>query len=182
MARHLFGGGIADWTFDLGDPATAGSGAEGNLAVVVPAVVVTFYDAATTGTQYSDLTDVTGGAITSITSDTSGELGQCYGPDNVYAMWADASGGAGPRRLMVATDLGPDVEAMAEQLANLQNTVANLVELSAYMPVVIREVSGVIPPRPAIAGDRMGWWICDDTPTSGGTGMAENDILTDTAP
>jgi hypothetical protein len=183
MARHLFGGGIADWTFDLGDAATAGSGASGNLAVVVPAVSVTFYDSPTTGTQYSDLTDLSSVAISSITSDSSGEMPQFYGPDDVYFMWADASGGAGPRRVMVATDLGPVVQALTEQVANLQNTVDNLTALCALMVVANREALGSYPDRPALAGDRLVLWAGDDTPAGGGApGMAEGDLYADTAP
>lgn len=183
MARHLYGGGIADWTFDLGDPATAGSGASGNLAVVVPSVTVTFYDSPTTGTQYSDLTDLSGVPISSISSDTSGELPQFYGPDGIYFMWADASGGAGPRRLMAATDLGPVVQALAEQVSNLQNTVDNLTAICALMVVANVEASGSYAARPALAGARLVLWVGDDTPSGGGApGMAEGDIYADTAP
>ena len=182
MARHLFGGGIADLTFDLGDAATAGSGASGNLAVVIPSVTVTFYDAATTGTQYTDLTDLSSVAISSVSSDSSGEIPEFYGPDGVYTMWADASGGAGPRRLVTATDIGPEVADLAETVANLQNAVTNLQDICAQMPFVVVEASSVWPDRPAQAVGKFTWWVGPDTPTAGGTGMAEGDLYTDTAP
>lgn len=104
MARHRFGGDLAGWAF------TAGAG---NIPTLATAVTVTFWSAATAGTQYTDLalnpdgsspvTDVTTGA----TAGTEGAIPLFYGPAGVVAMWAAV--GTAPRSLIVANDTGqPD--------------------------------------------------------------------------
>jgi hypothetical protein len=181
MARHLFSGSLDAWTFDLGDAALAGSGASGFLAIVVPTVECMFWDSPILGTQYTDLTDLGGSPIESITSDSDGEIGQFYGPDNIRAMWIDASGGAGPRRQIVAVDLGDDIAANSAAIANLQNTVDNLVALTAGMAMfVLANLDNSWPDRPALAGARLVFWVGTTSPTYGGTdpvGMAPGDIF-----
>lgn len=118
MARHLFGGGIADWTF------TEGGAGE---AVLASTVTVTFWDDITGGTQYTDLTTLAGAAIDSVvsgdgTGETKGQIPQFYGPDAITFMWASANGG--PRALVVATDLGNDITAQLATLLAVQSQLA----------------------------------------------------------
>lgn len=107
MARHIFGGDIASYVVAVGNPETVGS-ISGDHALLVPSQVVTFWNAATGGSQITDLQDMLGTAITAVTTDTNGAIPQLQGPvttPDTWSLWADANGGAGPRRLMVASDL-----------------------------------------------------------------------------
>lgn len=180
MSRHLFSGTLDAWTFDLGDAALAGSGADGFLAIVVPTVECTFWDSPILGTQYTDLTDLGGSPIESITSDSDGEIGQFYGPDdaNIRAMWIDASGGAGPRRQIIAVDLGDEMAAALAAIANLENTVDNLVAQNAAMVMFVRaNEDGSWPDRPPVADTRMVIWVGPNSPVYGGVGMAQFDLF-----
>ncbi|MEU4502668.1 hypothetical protein [Streptomyces sp. NPDC024089] len=56
-------------------------------------VPVTFWDAATDGTQYTDLLDGSASPITQVVSDEHGSLPRFLGPDGITGMWADAGGG-----------------------------------------------------------------------------------------
>lgn len=100
--RYPFGGGIADWTFG----AATVSGTP-DLAQLAGGVTVTFWDAQTGGTQYTDLLDLDGNPIVAVVSSsgdsdtTVGQIPQFLGPDEVRSMWAQA--GTGPRALMVTT-------------------------------------------------------------------------------
>lgn len=152
MARHLFGGSIPDYVVTPGDSVTVG-GVTGNQVLLVPAEAVTFWSDPSTGTQYTDLLDLTNSAITGVTSDADGALPQFYGPDGITVMWADASGS---RRLIIATDLGTDVGTLQSTVATLQATVDTL---TAYAPTfVYRDPgTGAWPARPA--GASRVWWI-----------------------
>lgn len=105
MTRHSFGQSPADWTF------TAGAG---GTAVLAGGVTLTCWDSPTSGTQYSDLLDATGTAITTVVSSTgssglpAGTVPQFYGPDGVTSMWVDAGGGF--RLQMIAHDAVPAVD------------------------------------------------------------------------
>jgi hypothetical protein len=180
--RHLFGGDIAAWTIDLGDNATGQSGQDGYLAVITPSAEITFYDAATAGNQYTDLLTADGTPITSVTSDTNGELPQFQGPDTdpeTWQMWADGSGGAGPRRLMVATDIGTTLNAQSDAIADLQAQMDAVQALLAITPLIVRETGGAWPTRPDIIGDRTAIWVGDDTPSVGGGYMRDDDTVHD---
>ena len=127
---HLFGGGIADYVV-----TSDGSG----TLVLAADTPVWFYNAASAGTRYTTgLTDVGGGDITSVTSDSTGSIPQLRGPTGITAMWADASEGAGPRRLMVANDLGDalaDVATNASAIAAIQdllNALATVASTGEY--------------------------------------------------
>jgi hypothetical protein len=122
MSRHTFLADVASWVIDTGAATTSGSGLAGDTAVMIPAQPVTFWDSQSGGTQYTDLLDDTGAAVTSATSGTDGSLPQISGPDGVSVMWADAAGGAGPRRLVTATDLGPEVDSLSAAVAGLPAT------------------------------------------------------------
>lgn len=164
---HLFGGGIADYVI------AAGSGGALLLAADAP---VWFYNAQTGGTRYeTGLTDINGTTpITEVTSDASGAIPQFRGPTGVRSMWADASGGAGPRRLMVAVDLSDEVAGLVAQVATLE---AQLGELSSAPAWVRRDpATGAWPARPETGR----WVIWVDTlplapspPAIGGTGMVD---------
>ncbi|HEX5541974.1 MAG TPA: hypothetical protein VFX60_10520 [Micromonospora sp.] len=82
MARHWFGAGIADYVVRPSD----------GLWGVGAGVEITFWDSATDGTQYTDLLDSSGHAITSVTTDEYGALPRIQGPDDVKGMWGDAGG------------------------------------------------------------------------------------------
>lgn len=109
MARHTFLGDMSSWVIDTGAAETATDSLAGLHALAIPNVTVTFWSAVTGGTQYTDLLNAGGGAITQTASDASGHLAQISGPDSIMQMWADAAGGSGPRVLCVATDLGPSL-------------------------------------------------------------------------
>jgi hypothetical protein len=107
MSRHVFGQSPADWAFSVG---------AGNAAVLAGGVVITMWDNATSGTQYTDLLDVAGSPITSVTTADGlsglpiGTIPQFSGPDGVTSMWADAGGGY--RSRIIALDLGADVASL----------------------------------------------------------------------
>ncbi|MFE6282425.1 glycosyl hydrolase family 28-related protein [Streptomyces sp. NPDC057877] len=82
MARLEFGSGIADYVVRPSD----------GLWAVAPGAVVTFYDASTGGTQYTDLLDASSAPINSVTADEYGFLPRFFGPDSITGMWADAGG------------------------------------------------------------------------------------------
>jgi len=119
---HLFGGTIADYV------VTYGPSGELYLAADTE---VWFYNAETGGTRYTDgLTDLTGTPITSVTSDATGAIPQLRGPEGVTEMWADANQGTGPRRLMVAADLG-DLEGVVAGLSGEVDGVSAAVDALA---------------------------------------------------
>lgn len=94
MARYSFGGGIADYLVQPRD----------GLWGVAPGAVVTFYSDADGGSQYTDLLNEAGTAVTEITADDNGLLPVFQGPDGVTLMWASAGGAS--RVWMKARDAG----------------------------------------------------------------------------
>jgi len=87
MARSVFGGGASDFTF--GTVEATGHA----LMKTLPTYTVTFWSAKTGGTQYTDLllaSDGSGGAASSVVTDSRGLLPEFQGPDGVLVMWADA--------------------------------------------------------------------------------------------
>ena len=101
MARHIFGGGVADWTF------TADAQ---DFAVLAGGITVAVYNAETGGSQLTDLLNMSSVAVDHVVSSDGtdgrsvGQIPPFYGPDNVTQLWASAD--AGPRALMVAVDAG----------------------------------------------------------------------------
>ncbi|MGV9278046.1 glycosyl hydrolase family 28-related protein [Streptomyces griseosporeus] len=93
MARHLFGGSPADYAMEK----------VGNQLLLRPAATGTVWDAATGGTQITDLTDLTGTPITQVTADSEGAVA-FYGPDNVTSLYVDF--GYGRRYALPAVDVG----------------------------------------------------------------------------
>ncbi|MEW2635929.1 SGNH/GDSL hydrolase family protein [Streptomyces sp. NPDC048389] len=113
MARHRFGG-IADYVISLGAD---------DAATLEPSTTVTAWNAASDGTQYTDLVETDGATpITTLTTDANGALPEFFGPDGVRSMYLDANGGAGPRRRTVATDLGDDLTTVENDLSALTGT------------------------------------------------------------
>lgn len=120
MARHWFGNTVADWTFTRVDDVDG----HDNIAQLVGAATVTFWNERQDGTQYTDLLDAEGQPITQVvTGDAGDELGVIplfQGPDDVTYMWAEADGG--PRVLVQTWDLGDqDASQVQEQLSTHQN-------------------------------------------------------------
>ncbi|MGC9544035.1 hypothetical protein [Streptomyces sp. UG1] len=102
MARHRFGG-VADYIITVGTD---------DAATLEPNAQVTCWNAATSGTQYTDLTETDGVTPISggvLTADATGSVPEFMGPDGVRSIYLDANGGAGPRRRTVATDVGDDL-------------------------------------------------------------------------
>ncbi|MFE7347531.1 hypothetical protein [Streptomyces fimicarius] len=83
MPRYEYGAGVADFVV---------APADGIWTVGVLATI-TFWDAATDGTQYTDLLDGSASPITEVISDGHGSLPRFLGPDGITGMWADAGGG-----------------------------------------------------------------------------------------
>lgn len=130
MARHNFGGGIADWAFTDVD----GVDGEDNLAQLTGAVTLTFFDAETGGSQVTDLLDENGSAVDHVTSDDGtgarapGQIPPFQGPDETWVLWASADGG--PRKLMVATDVGTTLGPQV--LTLVADTTAHLAALNPH--------------------------------------------------
>lgn len=95
--RRKFGGSNADWTFAYG-------GFSPDSLLRSPGATVTFWSALVGGTQYTDLQNTGFSPITSVTTDSNGEMPEFYGPSGIWRMAADAGGGT--RRWIVAQDFG----------------------------------------------------------------------------
>lgn len=117
MTRHLFGGDIAFWVTDVGSSATSLSGLSGNAVLFIPGATITFWTAATGGTQITDLLDGLGTPTATIAADSTGAIPEFSGPDttpDTWYMWADGSSdGSGPRRKVIATDVADSIGAFA---------------------------------------------------------------------
>ena len=145
MTRHTFGATLADYVIIPGDADTVG-GIDGNQTLLVPDRVVTFYDASTAGTLLDDLLDLLDTPIVSVTTDSAGSIPAFQGPDDdTRAMWADANGGAGPRALMVATDLGADLAVTIAAAA------AAAADIAALAPVAVSGEYSDLTGAPALA-------------------------------
>ena len=117
MTRHTFLGDLASWAMAVGADETSIDSQLGKRALLIPSGEITFWSAATGGTQYTDLQDLLGNPISSVTADENGAFAPILGPDgppDVWYMWADGNGGAGPRRIVVATDLADYIGAFSD--------------------------------------------------------------------
>lgn len=192
MARHEYGKTLTDWSMKFGDVTSTDTGS-GTVktapALATGPVAVTFWNAETGGTQYTDLLDASGGAITQVmTADGTsglpiGTIPLFRGPDatpEVTEMWADAGGGT--RYKMSANDLGGDV-------AELKSTVADLIGTVTTLTTMVQATAGVVvynagtsswPERPA--GDsRIFQWVGPSVPTAGAPYMEEGDLWVNTS-
>lgn len=96
MSRYRFGG-TADYVVSLGTD---------DAATLEPDTTVTCWNAASGGSQYTDLTDTDGTTpLASLTTDSTGAVPEFYGPDGTTEMYLDANDGSGPRRRTVTTDI-----------------------------------------------------------------------------
>jgi len=106
LTRLHFGDAVQDFSVGVG---------ASNTAILQGGTTVTFYNARTGGTQWTDLLDMSGGAISSVTTSDGtdgravGSIPMFQGPDGVFELWAQA--GSGPRQLMTASNLGSFVAA-----------------------------------------------------------------------
>lgn len=106
MARHSFAGTDDDLVYS--NYALGGR----KLLALAPNVSLDLYDAATGGSQVTDLTDTSGQPITSVSADADGFIPEFFGPDGVVELWAD---GGGPRKLLLANDIAASAAAAAQQ-------------------------------------------------------------------
>src|SRR5690606_25213237 len=173
LMRHWFGQSPTDWTMVLG-AETESNGVKLRPAIAAGPIEVTFWDAATGGTQYTDLLDASGEPITHVTTADGtgtlqvGTIPRFRGPDDVTEMWADAGGGA--RYLMVATSLGAYVADLRTRVSDLEATVELL---TSSLGVLVYD--GGWPERPV--DDRPYAWIGPSAPTG-----ADGDLWFDTTP
>ena len=171
--RCWFGQSPTDWTMVLGDE-TESNGVKLRPAIAAGPIEVTFWDAATGGTRYTDLLDASGEPITHVTTADGtgalqvGTIPRFRGPDEVTEMWADAGGGA--RYLMVATSLGAYVADLRTRVSDLEATVELL---TSSLGVLVYD--GGWPERPV--DDRPYAWIGPSAPTG-----ADGDLWFDTTP
>lgn len=148
MTRHRYGGGADDYAYADVDSVDG----ENDLVQLLSAITITFWNAETAGTPYTDLLDENGTPTDHIvTSDgtdgrTVGRIPPFQGPDEVWEMWASADGG--PRNLMVATDtgttLGPVVTSTQALLTSHiaapnphQTTVADLFDVDSALALAV---------------------------------------------
>jgi hypothetical protein len=142
---HLFGGTLADFL------VIPGAGGVLNLDA---GKAVWFYNAESGGTRYTEgLTDLAGATITEVTSDSTGGIPQLRGPVGVATMWADATEGAGPRRLMVASDIGDDLLVALGRIT----TVEAYTNLDRQITLYRDRTTGEWPTRPDTALP-VHWW------------------------
>ncbi|MFJ3826246.1 glycosyl hydrolase family 28-related protein [Streptomyces nodosus] len=80
--RYEFGAGIADYVVTPSD----------GLWSVAAGAIVSWWDSPTDGTQYTDLQNLGGEAITEVKASEYGALPRFLGPPDVTGMWADAGG------------------------------------------------------------------------------------------
>lgn len=85
MARFEYGSGAADFVVRPSD----------GLWGVGAGAAVTFWNAATDGTQYADLLDTGSVPTTQVVTNEFGGIPRFFGPDGVTGMWADAGGPGG---------------------------------------------------------------------------------------
>ena len=100
--RYTFGGSPADYAMER----------VGNQLLVRPAAVGTVWDSLTGGTQLTDLTDLAGNPIASVTADADGAV-TFMGPDGVTACFVDF--GYSRRFALVTTDIGDVITAFLAQ-------------------------------------------------------------------
>lgn len=142
--RHSFGGTTTDWVFDANND---------HIPVLTGNVVIQAFNAASGGTQYTNLTQDKAGTVPITTlrsADGTGgtEIGTIpvfYGPPDVTRMWLSADGG--PRLAVVATDIGDQALATAVALVEHDNDrnahltgVFNLVDVK---PLTTDEIAAI---------------------------------------
>ncbi|MEV0608136.1 hypothetical protein AB0I61_17395 [Polymorphospora rubra] len=107
MARSWFGGRVPDFVIAAGTDFEIAPGVVGKVAVLVGGVEHKLWNEKEGGTQYTDLLNEEGAAISTVTSlpmPAIGSLPRFQGPDDVKRMYISAADG--PRFLILADDAG----------------------------------------------------------------------------
>ncbi len=142
MPRFAFGGSLDAWAYTAGP---------GNVVAFAAAAVITFWDAATGGTQITDLAGAADGSspMTQVTAgdgvaSPAGNIPVFYGPNNVLAMWASANGQT-PRRLMATIDLYAAVARFAAaQTWTAKQTFGPYADVNAGRMELYAEATGQV--------------------------------------
>jgi hypothetical protein len=114
MPRHHFGGGDADWIFQI-------DGTTGD-ALPITSTPVIFFDSLVGGLAITDLLDSTGTPAVSVTTDASGFLPEFQGPSttpDTRRLAVDANSGLGPRYWVFATDLSGEIDTIEASVTAL---------------------------------------------------------------
>lgn len=131
MTRRLFGGTIAD------NVCVSNNGVLTQPGV---AVTLTFWDDPSTLTfPLTDLTDINGNPITTVSTNVAGQIPQFFGPnDGHQLMWADANGGAGPRQLILGYSQFKLAPSGATTTANLNAGATETILASGTIPAGLK--------------------------------------------
>jgi Putative Ig domain len=108
LGRRKFGGGSSDWVGTF----------VGDAWQRAPNATVMFFTDLLGGTQYTGLLTTTGISVDTITADGFGEVGEFFGPSGVWRMAMDANGGTGPRRWILANDMGDELTSLHNALTS----------------------------------------------------------------
>lgn len=102
MPRHLFGGSPSDYAMER----------VATQLLLRPESVGTVWDSLVGGTQITDLTDLAGNPMSTVTADTDGAV-TFFGPNDVTSLYVDF--GYGRRYVMAATDTGAALASFIAQ-------------------------------------------------------------------
>ena len=187
MARHWFLGDLASWAMALGADETSVDSQSGKRVLMIPSASVTFWTAQTGGAQITDLLDTIGTPITAATADDVGEFPPIQGPDTdpgTWYMWADGSGGTGPRRAVVATDAGDALNALASTTDDLAAEIGSLgTQVDNSLGVVNYDAGTSSWPLRPVGDSRRFMWIGPTAPPVGGGYMTDGwDLYANTSP
>jgi hypothetical protein len=162
MARHWFFGDMASYVFDTGVSETSNLGLAGEESLVIPGQEVFLWDSLTGGNQYTELLDASLNPITSVIAASDGSLPPTKGPDSstgdITQLYVDAGG---PRRLAIATDLGPIV---SQNTAAIAGQAAQIALAPVY--VYFNTSTASYPARPSVGAPV--WWVGPAAPAFGG--------------
>lgn len=188
MARRKFLGDMAAWAMALGADETSVDSQPGKRALMIPAAPIGFWTAQSGGDPYLDLLDSIGTPITEAVADSDdAEFAPIQGPDTdpeTWYMWADGSGGAGPRRLVMATDLGDAHNALAATVNDMADQLdAQAVMIGNSLAVVNYDTGASLWPVRPVGDTRRFAWLGPTPPPIGGDYMVDNfDIYLTTTP
>jgi hypothetical protein len=163
MARSHFGGTSTDW---LLEPYKFGQSTL--LAARDGSTVLTFYSAATGGTQYTDLLDTNGNPTDRIT--VAGHLvPEFQGPDGILAMWADKGDGS-PREKLEAQDLAAAATAVSSATASATAAAASAATASTAATTASTAAVNAIK-------DSVGFYVRSYYPNSSPTAAQQHTAL-----
>lgn len=180
MARHWFLGDMSAWAMALGADETSTDSQSGKRSLVIPGASITFWTTLTggTGDQYVDLLDTIGTPVSTAVAEDDGDFAPIQGPDgdpDIWFMYADGSGGAGPRRIVVATDMGDAFNALAETVNDLADQIdAQGVMIGNSLAVVNYDTGTSTWPTRPVGDTRRFAWLGPTAPPIGGDYMVDN--------